>query len=90
MVWDDPALKQPDFLKLNPAGTIPTIVDGEVASSLSESLAICLYLAKTYGFRLAPQPLYPAAPGARRVPRPGAGACGPKGIWSHGCSAISA
>lgn len=47
LAWDDPTLKQPDFLRLNPAGAIPTIVDDGFA--LSESLAINLYLAKTYG-----------------------------------------
>ena len=58
--WNDPALKQPEFLKLNPAGTIPVIVDGEVV--VAESMAICLYLAKTYGAGV-PGALYPAAPG---------------------------
>lgn len=56
LTWDDPALKQPDFLKINPAGTIPAIVDGGFA--LSESLAINLYLAKTYG-TVGAAPLYP-------------------------------
>jgi glutathione S-transferase len=57
--WDDPALKEPEFLKLNPARTIPTIVDDGFA--LSESLAITLYLAKTYGSDGA-NPLYPTSP----------------------------
>ena len=56
--WDDPALKQPEFLKINPAGTIPAIVDDGFA--LSESLAINLYLAKRYGAD-GDAPLYPGA-----------------------------
>jgi glutathione S-transferase len=44
--FDDPALKRPAILRLNPAGAIPTIVDDGFA--LSESLAISLYLAKKY------------------------------------------
>jgi glutathione S-transferase len=53
---DDPALKQPEFLRVNPAGAIPAIVDDGFA--LAESLAINLYLAKKYGAGL-PEPLYP-------------------------------
>lgn len=52
--YNDPALKQPDFLRINPAGQIPAIDDD--GFSLSESLAIILYLAKKYGT----PPLYPA------------------------------
>ncbi len=56
LTFDDPELKSPDFLKLNPAGAVPTIVDEGFA--LSESLAINLYLAKTYGAGR----LYPSTP----------------------------
>lgn len=45
--WDDPVLKSETFLALNPAGTIPTLVDDEV--TLGESLAITLYLVEKYG-----------------------------------------
>jgi glutathione S-transferase len=47
VAWDDPRLKSAAFLALNPAGAIPTLTDGEVV--VAESLAINLYLAKTYG-----------------------------------------
>ncbi|HXC56810.1 MAG TPA: glutathione S-transferase family protein [Rhizomicrobium sp.] len=52
--WNDPVLKSPAYLRINPAGAIPAIDDDGFV--LSESLAIILYLAKKYG---AP-PLYPA------------------------------
>jgi glutathione S-transferase len=39
--------KQPAYLALNPNGRVPTLVDGPV--TLSESLAINLYLAKHHG-----------------------------------------
>lgn len=55
--WDDPWLKTPEFLRLNPIGAVPTIDhDG---FSLGESLAINLYLAKTFG-STGSVPLYPS------------------------------
>jgi glutathione S-transferase len=47
VAFDDPRLKSDAFLRLNPAGAIPTIEDDGLA--LSESLAINLYLAKRHG-----------------------------------------
>jgi glutathione S-transferase len=55
IVFDDPRLKSPEFLRLNPAGAIPTIEDG--AFALPESLAINLYLAKRHSLGK----LYPRA-----------------------------
>jgi glutathione S-transferase len=47
------AQKQPDFVAINPMGKLPTLVDGGVV--VTESAAICLYLADRYASgRLAP------------------------------------
>ena len=44
--------KTPEYLAINPNGRIPALVDGDV--TLFESMAINLYLAKTYGCDLYP------------------------------------
>ena len=48
--------KSPEFLKINPNGRIPALVDGDLA--LFESMAINLYLAKKYD----KAGLYPRSP----------------------------
>jgi glutathione S-transferase len=45
--------KQEDYLAINPNGRIPALQDGELV--LCESMAINLYLAKTYGGELYPK-----------------------------------
>ena len=46
--------KAPAYLKLNPAGKVPTLTDGEVV--VSENPAIAIYLADRYGYgALAPR-----------------------------------
>src|ERR1700712_2332459 len=46
--------KQPAYLKLNPAGKVPTLTDGPVV--VSENPAIAIYLADRYGLgALAPK-----------------------------------
>lgn len=45
--------RSPEFLKLNPAGSIPVMTDGDLV--LTESLAINLYLARTYGGDIGPR-----------------------------------
>jgi len=41
-----PRIFQPDYLTINPLGTVPYLVDGETA--LTESSGICHYLAEKY------------------------------------------
>ncbi|HNB27021.1 MAG TPA: glutathione S-transferase family protein [Alphaproteobacteria bacterium] len=55
---NDPKLKEPAFLKVNPTGRIPAIEDDGVA--MGESLAINLYLARKYGGHSALAPATPA------------------------------
>jgi glutathione S-transferase len=43
----------PEYLKINPNGRVPALVDGELV--LFESLAINLYLARQYGGEVAPR-----------------------------------
>jgi glutathione S-transferase len=43
----DGSTRTPEFLRLNPNGHVPVLVDGELM--LSESMAINLYLAEEYG-----------------------------------------
>ena len=46
--------KDPEYLKLNPAGKVPTLTDGEVV--VSENPAIAIYLADRYSYgKLAPR-----------------------------------
>ncbi|MFN3514302.1 MAG: glutathione S-transferase family protein [Phenylobacterium sp.] len=57
--WPDASLSSPDFLRLNPNGLVPVIVDADVV--LWESNTICRYLAAKAGR----QDLLPADPAAR-------------------------
>ncbi|MDX5358365.1 MAG: glutathione S-transferase family protein [Rhodobacterales bacterium] len=45
----------PDFLKVNPQGLVPAMLDGDLL--LTESLAITYYLARKFGGDLAPRDL---------------------------------
>ena len=53
-----PSKLQPDYLAVNPTGTVPTLVDGAVR--LTESMAICEYLAAKYDSSLLVGPGDPA------------------------------
>jgi len=49
-----PHLQGPEYLAINPAGTLPALVDGE--RTIHESLAICAYLADRHGSDLLVAP----------------------------------
>lgn len=49
-----PRVKQPDYLSVSPAGTIPALVDGDRV--MTESLAICEYLATKHASSLVVAP----------------------------------
>jgi glutathione S-transferase len=51
--------RRPEFLKINPAGKLPVLVDGDLV--LTESVAIVLYLAEKYSHK----GLLPAGPNER-------------------------
>jgi glutathione S-transferase len=55
-----PRLHRPDYLSVNPTGTIPTFVDGDRV--LAESIAICEYLAEKHGSPLVVAPGEPERP----------------------------
>jgi glutathione S-transferase len=57
-----PSKLQPDYLSVNPTGTVPTLVDGSVR--LTESMAICEYLATRYNSPLIVGPDH-ATPSSR-------------------------
>jgi len=48
----DGSTRTPEYLRINPNGRVPALQDGDLV--LFESLAINLYLARTYGGPLAP------------------------------------
>ena len=59
-----PRLQEPDYLAINPAGTLPALIDGE--RRIYESLAICEYLAARHGSDLLVAPDEPEWPEFRQ------------------------
>jgi glutathione S-transferase len=55
-----PRLHGPEYLSINPAGTLPALVDGD--RTIYESLAICEYLAARHGSDLIVGPDEPERP----------------------------
>ena len=55
-----PRLQEPEYLAINPAGTLPALIDGDRA--IYESLAICEYLAVQHGSDLVVAPGEPERP----------------------------
>ena len=61
--WAKQENRSPEYLKINPAGKVPTLVDGD--ATLSESLGINLYLAQKYGSKSNGGGLWPDGDAAR-------------------------
>lgn len=59
-----PRLQEPEYLAINPAGTLPALIDGNRA--IYESLAICEYLAARCGSDLLVAPDEPEGPEFRQ------------------------
>ena len=59
-----PRLQEPEYLAINPAGTLPALIDGDRA--IFESLAICEYLAARHGSDLLVAPDEPEWPEFRQ------------------------
>jgi glutathione S-transferase len=59
-----PRLQEPEYLAINPAGTLPALIDGDRA--IYESLAICEYLAARCGSDLLVAPDEPEGPEFRQ------------------------
>ena len=59
-----PRLQEPEYLAINPAGTLPALIDGDRA--IYESLAICEYLAARHGSDLLVAPDEPEWPEFRQ------------------------
>ncbi|KAM3961314.1 glutathione S-transferase 1-like [Aphomia sociella] len=57
--------KQPEFLKLNPAGKVPVLIDGDLV--LSESNAIMAYLVSEYADNKQRSALYPSESRQRAI-----------------------
>src|SRR6266446_4073312 len=55
-----PRLQEPEYLAINPAGTLPALIDGDRA--IYESLAICEYLAARHGSDMIVAPDEPERP----------------------------
>ena len=64
LVEERPFDRREEFLKLNPAGTTPVLVDDGVATAPGAGL-IAEYLDETRGLALGDRRLLPEAPGAR-------------------------
>jgi glutathione S-transferase len=82
-----PADTSPEFLKFNPAGTVPAMEDGPVR--LIESMAICEYVSRKQGSDMVLEPTDPGYYEYLELAQFGEATLGAAGVWARRLGAHS-
>jgi glutathione S-transferase len=86
MAWP-PSTTTPEFLKVNPAGTVPVLEDGPVR--LIESMAICEYVGRKQGADMVLEPTDPSYYEYLELAQFGEATLGAAGVWARRFGPIS-